>query len=422
VAIVGEGPGRWEDSTGRPFCGMAGQELDETYLRLAGLNRSDVFVTNMVQCRQERNGVDVRPGADLLQCCSGNHLYEELATVTPEIVVLCGATACTMFPDIDLELEHGFPRKIASTWYVPMYHPAAGLHETRYMMPMLEDWERLGMWMRGRWEVPDGQQKLAVYHLVRSWREISEPVSSSVSLDTETDEGRPYSLQLCYSPGRAYMVLAENRTLLSELSEILRDQIIVMHNASFDLDICNDLGIRVDSFRDTMQELYHIGNLPQGLKQAVYRIFGYRMTSYDEVVTPHSKAALETWLAEALAHVSMEMRTEIREQLKTKVRVTMKPHEAEAVLRRVMGRLNSDYDPWEKPEQDKGVEKPRLIGRDWLAEVEAAVGRMPRKSIVHAPLDQQVKYACGDADWTLRLAGWLEGERKRIVQEEWRVT
>jgi hypothetical protein len=197
---------------------------------------------------------------------------------------------------------------------------------------------------------------------------------------------------------------------------------LVFQNAPSDLEIAESCGIRCRVFRDTMQELYHLGNLPQGLKQAVYRIFGYRMTSYDEVVTPHSKAALETWLAESLAHVSMEMRTEVREQLKTKVRVTSKPHEAEAVLRRVLGRIDSDYDPWEKPKQDKGVEKPRLIGRDWLDTVEQAVGRMPRKSIVHAPLDQQVKYACGDADWTLRLAGWLEGERKRIVEEEWKVT
>lgn len=421
VAVVGEGPGHWEDSTGRPFCGKAGQELDETYLRLAGLDRRDVFVSNMVQCRQERNGVDVKPGEALTRCCAENHLREELATVDPEIVVLCGATACSMFPDIDLELEHGFPRRIGSTWVVPMYHPAAGLHETRYMTPMLEDWERLGMWIEGRWEVPDVTGRSTEYRLIRSYREVGEPVPRSVSIDTETDEGRPYSVQFCFSPGRGYMVLAENRRPLSELAEMLRDCEGVLHNASFDLEILDDLGVRVPNFRDTMQELYHLGNLPQGLKQAIYRIFGYRMTSYDEVVTPHSKAALELWLAEALAHVSMEMRTEVREQLKTKIRVTMKPHEAEAVLRRVMSRLDSDYDPWELPKQDKGVEKPRLIGRDWLDEVERAVGRMPRRSIVHAPIGQQVQYACGDADWTGRLATWLEGERKRIVQEEWKV-
>ncbi len=248
-----------------------------------------------------------------------------------------------------------------------------------------------------------------------------------IGVDTETDEGRPYSIQASVVPGTGIMVILSDKeaveALVAEINRLISlDWELVFQNAPADLDIAESIGIDCSKFRDTMQELYHLGNLPQGLKQAVYRVFGYRMTSYDEVVTPHSKAALETWLAEALAHVSMEMRTEVREQLKTKVRVTMKPHEAEAVLRRVMGRLDSDYDPWEKPKQDKGVEKPRLIGREWLDEVERAVGRMPRRSIVHAPLDQQVKYACGDADFTGRLATWLEGERKRIVQEEWRVT
>ncbi len=172
IAVVGEGPGHWENSTGRPFCGKAGQELDETYLRLAGLDRSEVFVTNMVQCRQERNGIDIRPAESLLRCCSENHLREELATVDPEIVVLCGATACSMYPEIDLELEHGFPRKIGSTWVVSMYHPAAGLHETRYMTPMLSDWHNLGLWLRGKWKVPETGAEKVVYRLGKTREDV----------------------------------------------------------------------------------------------------------------------------------------------------------------------------------------------------------------------------------------------------------
>lgn len=428
VAIIGEGPGRWEDSTGVPFCGRAGEELDETYLRLAGLDRADVFVTNMVQCRCERNGVDVKPADALLAICTPNHLKEEILTVRPEIVVLCGATACSLVPGIDLELEHGFPRQGEIYGHecaiVPMYHPAAGMHLTRLMTPLLEDWERLGMWIRGKWEAPKADKNEANYVLVESWNDVSERSShsrnSQLAVDTETDEGRPWSVQFSFAPGRGYFCRALSPAI-KDLRSLALDSTTILHNATFDLDVLDRLGIQVNSFRDTMQELYHLGNLPQGLKQAVYRVFGYRMTSYDEVVTPHSKRVLEDWLATALGHVSSDMRTEVREQLKTKVRVTQKPHEAEAVLRRILGKLDSDYDPWEQPKQQKGVEKPRLIGREWLAEVEAAVGRMPRKSIVHAPLDQQVQYACGDADWTLRLANWLEGERARIVSEEWRV-
>lgn len=424
IVLLGEGPGWSEDKSGVPFVGKSGQELDETYLKLAGLNRSEIFVSNLVQCRQERNGIDVRPSETLTRCCAENHLREELRTVDPGIVILCGATACSIYPDIDLELEHGFPRKIGSTWIVPMYHPAAGLHETRYMTPMLADWENFGKWIKGTWHLPDDDSvpwNKPKYELLNSEQNFPREIPQWVAVDTETDETKPYSIQFATGKGRAYMVLAKDHTSVGRLRERLRGRHAIFHNAGFDLDICDQMGIQFRGFRDTMQEVYHLGNLPQGLKAVIYRVFGFRMVSYDEVVTPWSKQVLETWLAEALGHVSSEMRTVKCEQLKTKVRETVKAHPAEAVLRRVLSKLGDDYDPWEPTKWAKGVEKPRLIGRDWLPEIEQAIGRMPRKSIVHAPIDQQIMYACSDADFTGRLATWLEVERERIVQEEWNI-
>lgn len=429
VMVIGEGPGRWEDKSGVPFCGRAGDELDETYLRLAGLDRSGVFVTNMVQCRCERAGVDVRPADALLAVCTPNHLIEEVSLVQPEIVILCGATACTLVPGIDLELEHGFPRRGEiyghECWIVPMYHPAAGLHETRYMTPMLEDWERLGRWLNGKWNPPNNEGK-PVYEKV--WGETAG-LCPRIAIDTESDENRPYSIQWSGASGRGYMLFADDLRGLGKFREWMASDKpeVVMHNAAFDLDMLDRMGIRVDRFRDTMQELFHLGNMPQGLKAAVYRIFGHRMTSYDEVVTPHSKAILEGWLAEALAEdlgvaephpIGPDCPTCGKRHRTDQTK--RKPHESEAVLRRVLKNIHSDYDPWEQPKMQKGVEKQRLIGRPWLEELERRVGRMPRRSIVHAPLDQQIAYACSDADWTLRLAKWLEGERARIVQQEWR--
>ena len=96
--------------------------------------------------------------------------------------------------------------------------------------------------------------------------------------------------------------------------------------------------------------------------------------------------------------------------------------EPEAVLRRVLRHIGgAEYDPWQKPHWSKGEETVRLFGRPWLERMEAAVGRMPRKSIARVPLEEAVQYGCSDADWTLRLASRLEGERKRIIQEEWKV-
>jgi uracil-DNA glycosylase family 4 len=439
VAVVGEGPGYWENRNGIPFSGPSGQELNLTYLPLAGLTREGVFVTNVLQCRCEANGVDRKPSDELARVCANNHLWAELERVNPRIVVACGATACAQFDDtINLELEHGFPRPAShGDWQgmlVPMYHPAAGLHKGRFMIPQLADWENLGKWMRGKWRVPDsGDVPWAPldYQLVSGGVERSS-LDQFLALDTESDEGRPYSIQWSSKANSGRMLLVADSHALSDFREYVhsRNPLVVMHNVVHDLETLRQLGIHVERFRDTMQELYHLGNLPQGLKAAVYRVFGYRMTSYDEVVTPHSKNVLESWLAEALA-VATEMRETTAHPVgpdcptcgkKHRKDVSVdRPHEAESVLHRVLGKLDTDYDPWKQPWFDKGVEKRRLLGQDWLPALEGCVGRMPRRSIVHAPLDRQVQYAVGDADWTLRLANWLDKERTRIVAEEWAV-
>jgi len=63
-----------------------------------------------------------------------------------------------------------------------------------------------------------------------------------------------------------------------------------------------------------------------------------------------------------------------------------------------------------------------LFGREWLPELERALGRMPRASIVHVPLLEARDYGCSDADHTGQLADYLAKERERIVTQEWRTT
>src|SRR5215470_13886386 len=54
VMVVGEAPGRNEDEQGRPFVGRAGKLLDEL-LEAAGLDRSTVFITNVLKARPPDN-------------------------------------------------------------------------------------------------------------------------------------------------------------------------------------------------------------------------------------------------------------------------------------------------------------------------------------------------------------------------------
>lgn len=451
VMVIADRPVAAEDRSGFPIDGPAGAEFDSTYLPLAGLSRDDIYATCAMQCRCERNGQDVQPTESLLHSCAANHLPEEIWNVSPQIIILLGAAACTLGGTgagrIDLELEHGRPRMVAdcaglggwSGTVVPTYAPAAGIREGRFMIYSLEDWEKLGLWMRGKLQFPKTELERHDYRLLTTKLEVRDYLSCHLdqwpAIDTESDEDKTWSVQVSFAPGHGAMIRVEDRAALDEFAAGFNHYIgnCIMHHAVHDLDELDQVGIHVQQHRDTMQELYHLGNLPQGLKAAVYRTLGHRMISYMETVVPHSKAVLDAWLCEAMVWASEHRIVEPHPPgpgcptcgKKHRLDVSKhKPHESEAVLRRIMGKLQeegSDYDPWQKPKLQHGEEKPRLLGRPWLPEMEQAMRRMPRRSIVHVPIAEAVQYGCSDADWTLRLAGWLEHERERIIKQEWRV-
>ena len=54
ILLVGEGPGQREDEQGVPFVGPAGKLLDDM-LEIIGLDRTKVYVANIVKCRPPRN-------------------------------------------------------------------------------------------------------------------------------------------------------------------------------------------------------------------------------------------------------------------------------------------------------------------------------------------------------------------------------
>jgi DNA polymerase len=100
VMMIGEQPGHEEDLAGRPFGGPAGQLLDRALAR-AGIDRRDVYVTNVVKhFKWEPKGkrrIHAKPSAAEIRA-SLPWLEAELAVVTPEVIVALGATAAqTLF-------------------------------------------------------------------------------------------------------------------------------------------------------------------------------------------------------------------------------------------------------------------------------------------------------------------------------------
>lgn len=95
VMMVGEQPGDKEDLQGRPFVGPAGAVLDKA-LAEAGIDRNDVYVTNIVKhFKWEPRGkrrIHKKPNALEISACRP-WLEAEIAVTRPEVVVLLGATA-----------------------------------------------------------------------------------------------------------------------------------------------------------------------------------------------------------------------------------------------------------------------------------------------------------------------------------------
>jgi len=123
VMLVGEAPGAKEDESARPFVGGAGKLLDRL-LEEAGLERADVFITNVVKCRPPGNR---DPRADEV----AHHLpwlEAQLEILSPKLLVPLGRHALARFaPDLKISQAHGRVAEHAGRRLFPMYHPAAAL-------------------------------------------------------------------------------------------------------------------------------------------------------------------------------------------------------------------------------------------------------------------------------------------------------
>lgn len=139
VLLIGEGPGHREDQQGRPFVGNSGKYLTEL-LALAGLQREDVFITNVVKCRPPGNR---DPLPDEIAACAG-YLDRQIAAIDPDVIVTLGRFAMDRyFPNDRITKVHGVPKSVNGRIVVPMFHPAAALRQTQWRALIEEDFAKL---------------------------------------------------------------------------------------------------------------------------------------------------------------------------------------------------------------------------------------------------------------------------------------
>jgi DNA polymerase len=136
VMFVGEGPGFEEDKQGRPFVGRSGQFLTEV-LRKVGIERSEVYITNVVKCRPPNNR---DPLPEELQACAG-YLERQVALINPRIIVTLGRFSMRRwFPNGSITQLHGQVRNIGrGRVAVAMFHPAAALRNPQWQVEFARD-------------------------------------------------------------------------------------------------------------------------------------------------------------------------------------------------------------------------------------------------------------------------------------------
>jgi DNA polymerase len=140
IMVVGEAPGKNEDQEGLPFVGQAGQLLNKL-LESVGINRDEVYITNIIKCRPPGNR---DPLPQEVTSCSA-YLDRQVELIRPAVILLLGRHAVQrLLPgSAGISRIHGQLVERGDRAYVPLYHPAAALYNTFLVDTLKVDFRRV---------------------------------------------------------------------------------------------------------------------------------------------------------------------------------------------------------------------------------------------------------------------------------------
>src|SRR5215472_2804123 len=144
LMFVGEAPGFHEDKQGYPFVGQAGKLLDKLLAGI-GLERSNVYIANVLKCRPPGNR---DPAPDEIQACEG-HLFRQIELIRPRVVATLGnfATKLLSGKPTGITRVHGQEQETtlggSRVLLYPIYHPAAALYTPRMLEVLKSDFARI---------------------------------------------------------------------------------------------------------------------------------------------------------------------------------------------------------------------------------------------------------------------------------------
>lgn len=140
IMFVGEAPGFYEDRQGEPFVGAAGKLLTEL-LQSIGLERSDIYIANVIKCRPPNNR---DPLPDEIDTCKP-FLLQQIALIQPKLVCTLGnfATQTLLERKVGITKVRGQVIQLEHFVVFPLLHPAAALHQGNLRVPLKEDFQKL---------------------------------------------------------------------------------------------------------------------------------------------------------------------------------------------------------------------------------------------------------------------------------------
>jgi len=139
ILFIGEAPGRSEDEKGRPFVGAAGRILDDM-LKKAGIERTQVFISNIVKCRPPNNRV---PDEDESKACRP-YLERQIALIRPKVICILGRTAySSLLGGNSITADRGKIVEKAGQKYFLTIHPAAAIYNRKLLSVLESDLQKL---------------------------------------------------------------------------------------------------------------------------------------------------------------------------------------------------------------------------------------------------------------------------------------
>ena len=331
VVLLGEAPGGDEDRARHPapFIGPAGEYLTLDLLQPNGMSRASFHLTNLAKCWPHivtgpRRFKTVAPKAKETRTCAEWWLWDELAALSPKahtIVTLGNVPTQFLLPGQKIGVAHGrvfeadLP-KIGKVRVIPVYHPAAKLHNPALEKVIKDDFAALpALLLEGTPESPHEEQ--VDYTHVTTWEQALEMRdvirgASELAIDTESYEEdvsaahqRILGISVSVCGGAGYYIESGTpgfRLVCSAARHAIRNpsQTILFWNAGHDLQV---LGCVRDAtnYHDGLLMAYVLEQPFVGLKEVTKRRLGIDTPTFNEVkkqnpILTYTKKGKEKWV------------------------------------------------------------------------------------------------------------------------------